>query len=177
MAAWGPSRSSRPDADVRRSSPFTKAGLYHYIESKENLLLAIMSYGMDLFEEQVLLQVVGIEDPVERLKACMAKNVTLVTRGWSKEITIILHEHATLTGAAGKQINARKKRYVRFLESSVQEAIDKGLVRPVNPTVAAYSFLGTVLWVYKWFLPEGKLSDEQVSDGMIDLFFKGLEVQ
>ncbi len=163
--------------EIAEACGLTKAGLYHYIESKENLLLAIMSYGMDLFEEQVLLQVVGIEDPVERLKACMAKNVTLVTRGWSKEITIILHEHATLTGAAGKQINARKKRYVRFLESSVQEAIDKGLVRPVNPTVAAYSFLGTVLWVYKWFLPEGKLSDEQISDGMIDLFFKGLEVQ
>lgn len=163
--------------EIAEACGLTKAGLYHYIESKENLLLAIMSYGMDLFEEQVLLQVVGIEDPVERLKACMAKNVTMVTRGWSKEITIILHEHATLTGAAGKQINARKKRYVRFLESSVQEAIDKGLVRPVNPTVAAYSFLGTVLWVYKWFLPEGKLSDEQISDGMIDLFFKGLEVQ
>ena len=161
--------------EIADACGLTKAGLYHYIESKENLLLAIMSYGMDLFEEQVLLQVVGIEDPVERLKACMAKNVTLVTRGWSKEITIILHEHATLTGAAGKQINARKKRYVRFLESSVQEAIDKGLVRPVNPTVAAYSFLGTVLWIYKWFLPEGKLSDEQVSDGMIDLFFQGLE--
>jgi hypothetical protein len=50
-------------------------------------------------------------------------------------------------------------------------------VRKVDPTVAAYSFLGTVLWVYKWFLPEGKLSDEQVADGMIDLFFKGLEVR
>ncbi len=163
--------------EIAEACGLTKAGLYHYIESKENLLLAIMSYGMDLFEEQVLLQVVGIEDPVERLKACMAKNVTLVTRGWSKEITIILHEHATLTGAAGKQINARKKRYVRFLESSVQEAIDRGLVRKVDPTVAAYAFLGTVLWVYKWFLPEGKLSDEQVADGMIDLFFKGLEVR
>jgi TetR/AcrR family transcriptional regulator, cholesterol catabolism regulator len=152
--------------EIAEACELTKAGLYHYIQSKENLLLEIMSYGMDLFE---------IEDPLERLKACMAKNITLVTRGWSKEITIILHEHATLHGPAARQINARKKRYVRFLESAFQEAIDQGLIREVNPTVAAFSFLGMVLWIYKWFQPDGQLSDAQVADGMIDLLFKGLE--
>jgi hypothetical protein len=42
----------------------------------------------------------AVADPVERLKACMEKNILLVTEGWSKEVTIILHEHGTLTGAA-----------------------------------------------------------------------------
>jgi AcrR family transcriptional regulator len=161
--------------EIAEACDLTKAGLYHYIQSKENLLLEIMSYGMDLFEEQVLSQVIEIADPLERLKACMAKNITLVTRGWSKEITIILHEHATLHGPAAKQINARKKRYVRFLESSFQEAADKGLIRPVNPKVAAFSFLGMVLWIYKWFQPDGQLTDDEVAAGMIDLLFKGLE--
>ena len=133
-----------------------------------------MAYGMDLFEEEVLSQVESIDDPLVRLKATMAKNITLVTRGWSKEITIILHEHATLHGPAGKRINARKKRYVRFLESSFQEAIDRGLIRPVNPKVAAFAFLGMVLWIYKWFRPDGALTDEQVAAGMIDLMFTGL---
>lgn len=160
--------------EIADACELTKAGLYHYIQSKENLLLEIMSYGMDLFEEQVLSQVIGIEDPLERLKACMAKNIRLVTRGWSKEITIILHEHATLHGPAGKQINARKKRYVRFLEESFQEAMDKGLIRKVNPKIAAFAFLGMVLWIYKWFQPDGQLTDDEVADGMIDLLFQGL---
>ena len=163
--------------EIAQACDLTKAGLYHHIQSKENLLLAIMDYGMDLFEEQVLSQVSSIPDPVLRLKACMARNIKLVTRGWSKEITIILHEHATLHGPAAAQINVRKKRYVRFLEESFQEAIDKGLIRPVNPKVAAFSFLGMVLWIYKWFQPDGKLSDEEVAEGMIDLLFTGLEPQ
>jgi AcrR family transcriptional regulator len=161
--------------EIAEACDLTKAGLYHYIQSKENLLLEIMSYGMDLFEEQVLSQVIEIEDPLERLKACMAKNIRLVTRGWSKEITIILHEHATLHGPAAKKINARKKRYVRFLEKSFQEASDKGLIRKVDPKVAAFSFLGMVLWIYKWWKPDGELTDDQVAEGMIDLLFKGLE--
>ena len=161
--------------DIADACSLTKAGLYHHIRSKEHLLLEIQNYGMDVFEEQVLSQVVAIADPVERLKACMEKNVLLVTQGWSKEVTIILHEHATLTGEARAQVNARKKRYVRFLESSFAEAVRAGRIRPVNPTVAAFSFLGMVLWIYKWFRPDGRISAHELAREMKDLLFGGLE--
>ena len=163
--------------DIADAAGLTKAGLYHHIRSKEHLLLEIMNYGMDLFEEQVLSPVLPISDPVERLKACMEKNILLVTHGWSKEITIILHEHATLTGEAREQINARKKRYVRFLESSFAEGIRDGRLRPVNPKIAAFAFLGMVLWIYKWFRADGGIRAEELAQEMKDLFFGGLEVQ
>ncbi|HWU86641.1 MAG TPA: TetR/AcrR family transcriptional regulator [Kofleriaceae bacterium] len=152
----------------------TKAGLYHHVKTKEALLFAIMQYGMDLFEELVLARVAGIADPLERLRATMARNVELVTQDSSKEVTIILHEHQTLTGAAQREINARKKQYVRFLESSFREAIERRQIRPVDPTLAAFSFLGVVLWTYKWYRANGRLSPTQLADGMIDLFFEGL---
>lgn len=162
--------------DIADACGLTKAGLYYYIRSKEDLLLEIQNYGMDIFEEQVLLPVLNIADPVERLKACMEKNIFLVTEGWSKEVTIILHEHETLTGAARQQINARKKRYVHFLESSFQEALREGRIRQVDPRVAAFSFLGMILWIYKWFRPDGKIAAGRLSLEMQDLFFGGLEV-
>jgi len=161
--------------DIADACGLTKAGLYYYIRSKEDLLLEIQNYGMDVFEERVLLPVLTIADPVERLKTCMEKNIHLVTEGWSKEVTIILHEHGTLTGAARAQINARKKRYVHFLESSFEEAMREGRIRRVEPRVAAFSFLGMVLWIYKWFRPEGKLKSDQIAREMQDLFFGGLE--
>jgi AcrR family transcriptional regulator len=163
--------------DIAEACGLTKAGLYHHIRSKEHLLLEIQNYGMDVFEEKVLSQVLPIADPVERLKACMEKNVLLVTQHWSKEVTIILHEHATLTGEARTQVNARKKRYVRFLETSFAEAIRDGRIRPVNPKVAAFSFLGMVLWIYKWFRPDGAIPGEQLAREMQDVFFGGLELK
>ncbi len=142
--------------DIADATGLTKAGLYHHIRSKESLLLEIQHSGMDVFEEKVLSE--------------------LVTEGWSKEVTIILHEHATLTGEARSQINARKKRYVRFLETSFAEAVRAGRIRPVNPKVAAFSFLGMVLWIYKWFRPDGPVSAEQLAREMQDILFGGLEV-
>jgi AcrR family transcriptional regulator len=162
--------------DIADACGLTKAGLYYYIRSKEGLLLEIQNYGMDIFEERVLLPVLSIADPVERLKACMEKNIHLVTEGWSKEVTIILHEHETLTGAARAQINARKKRYVHFLESSFEEAMREGRIRRVEPRVAAFAFLGQVLWIYKWFRPDGKIPADRLAREMRELFFGGLEI-
>jgi AcrR family transcriptional regulator len=159
--------------DIAEASGITKAGLYHHIATKEALLLAIMHYGMDLFEEMVLDRVKDIADPLERLRATMARNIELVTHE-SKEVTIILHEHQTLTGEAQKAINARKKKYVRFLEDSFREAMAKGRIRTVDPTIATFSLLGSVLWTYKWYRASGKLTPPQLTDGMIDLFFRGL---
>lgn len=153
----------------------TKAGLYHHIRSKEQLLVEIMHYGMDIFEEHVLSQVEPIEDPLERLRAAMTKHVLMVTRDRTKEITIILHEHATLTGEERERINARKKRYVRFLERAFSEAIATGHIRRVDPKVATFAFLGAVNWIYKWFQPDGHISDEELVRGMQDVFFGGLE--
>jgi AcrR family transcriptional regulator len=160
---------------IAEACGLTKAGLYHHIRSKEHLLLEIMNYGMDVFEEQVLSQVLPMADPVERLKTCMAKHVRLVTGGRDKEITIILHENDTLTGPAQAQINARKKRYIRFLESSFAEAVRDGRIRPINPKVAAFSFLGTVNWIYKWFRPDGQIPEDELNHQIQEFFFGGLE--
>ena len=160
--------------EIAAACRMTKAGLYHHVQNKEQLLFDIMSYGMDAFEQQVLDKVRDNPDPVERLRECMRLNIHLVTGGCSKEVIIILHEHATLTGEARAFIDSRKKAYVRFLEDSFSEAVRMGRIRTVQPTVAAFSFLGMVLWIYKWFQPDGRLTAEQVSHEMVELLFAGL---
>jgi AcrR family transcriptional regulator len=152
----------------------TKAGLYHHITTKESLLMAIMTYGMDLFEERVLTPANAVADPMERLKVTMARNLDLVTDETSKSVTIILHEDHSLTGDAQREINARKKKYVRFLEDAFKAAIERGQVREVDPTLAAFSMLGTMLWTYKWYRPGGAMNPEKLSAGMIDMFFRGV---
>jgi TetR/AcrR family transcriptional regulator, cholesterol catabolism regulator len=163
--------------DIAEACGLTKAGLYHHIRSKEHLLLEIMHYGMDVFEEHIMGPVAPIADPVERLKAYMAKNIEVMTQEWTQEIIIVVHEHNnTLTGDARVQVNARKKRYVRFLEDAFQEAMRTGQIRAVHPKVAAFSFLGMVLWTYKWYRPDGgALTPAELAREMQEVFFGGLE--
>jgi AcrR family transcriptional regulator len=161
--------------EIADTCGLTKAGIYHYVETKQALLVAIMHYGMDLFEEEILQQVTGIPDPVERLRATMARNIRLVES--SKEVAIILNEHQTLASAERRALNARKKQYVSFLEATFREAIERRQIRPVDPTVAAFSFLGVILWTPNWYRTGGRIPLPHLIDGMADLFFKGLLLQ
>src|SRR5207249_6468054 len=55
-------------SDIARALGMTKAGLYHYFESKEALLLEITNYGLDRVREEVILTVRAVRDPEKRLR-------------------------------------------------------------------------------------------------------------
>ncbi len=160
--------------DVSSAMGLTKAGVYHHIGSKEELLYAIMSYGMDLFEEKVLNRVRSIEDPLERLRQTLRGHVLLVTRDRPKQVTVILHESNALKGRYFQRINARKRRYVRFLQKTFREVAKRGGARAFDPSVAAFAMLGMINWIYQWHRPSGRLSDEQLADALTELLMHGI---
>jgi AcrR family transcriptional regulator len=160
--------------DVAAAMRMTKAGIYHHIESKEELLAAIMHYGMDLFEGQVLEQTRGIRDPLERLRRTLRGHLLLVLRDRPKEVTVILHEGGALPRALKARIDARKKRYIRFLEKTIAELVLRRVARRVDPTVVAYALLGMVNWTYQWYRRGGRLKDEALADQMTEFFLRGL---
>lgn len=161
-------------ADVAAAMDMTKAGIYHHISSKDELLFGIMSYGMDLFEERVLDRVEQIRDPLERLRATIRGHVLLVTRDRPKEVTVILNEPLSLREDYRAQIDKRKRRYVRFLNQTFRELARKGLTRDVDPRVATFALLGMINWIYQWYGPGGRLRDTEIAEAYIDLFLGGL---
>lgn len=161
-------------SDLADAMGMTKAGIYHHIASKEELLFGIVSYGMELFEEKVLEKVRQIPDPLERLVATIRGHVLLVTRDRPKEVTVILHESNVLEGEFRELINRRKRRYIRFLEETFEELVEAGLARPIDPRVATFALLGMINWIYQWYRPEGRLQDTELADGYIDLFLHGV---
>jgi len=160
--------------DISAALGLTKAGLYHHIRSKEELLYQIMSYGMDLFEQKVLNRVAAIDDPLDRIRATLRGHVLLVTRDRPKEITVILHESNALKGRYRDRIDARKKRYVKFLEKTFRELVRSGAARHIDPSVATFAMLGMINWIYQWYRPGGRLDENALAETLSDLFLGGV---
>ena len=161
-------------SDVAAAVDMTKAGIYHHIASKDELLFGIMSYGMDIFEERVLDRVENIRDPLERLRATIRGHLLLVTRDRTKEVTVVLNEAHALHGDYRTRINRRKRRYVRFLNETLRELQRKRLIREIEPRVATFALLGMINWTYHWYTANGRLRDTEVAEAYIDLFLGGL---
>lgn len=161
--------------DIASALDLSKAALYHHFESKDEILFQIMSFGMDIFEGQVLGAVKSIADPEERLKACIRLHVQVVLGGREREITVILHESHALAEDENKQINARKKAYIIYLENLIGEVQRRrGGNFAVQPRVAAFALLGMINWMYQWYRPEGRVSGEDIAKQYTALFLQGL---
>jgi AcrR family transcriptional regulator len=151
----------------------TKAGLYYYIESKEDLLYAIMNYAMERLETEVIEPSRAVADPKERLASIVTRHGRLLTEG-NKAITILTDEIEGLKPKHRKQILDRKRVYFDFLRGTLDELRRAGHLRDVNTTVATFCLFGTLLWLPRWFRPDGRLTSEQVIQAINDIVSGGL---
>src|SRR5262245_41843912 len=107
-------------SDIANALGITKAGLYHYIHGKTQLLFDIMQYGLDELEREVSAPAKKIADPEARLRFMIRTHARIVTRGHGA-VTILVDEARALTPAQNRVITRRKRAYLDFLRATLQE--------------------------------------------------------
>ena len=160
-------------SDVARALGMTKAGLYHYFESKEALLFEIMTYGLDRVRDEVVVPVRDIRDPEERLRQIIVRHACIATRSRGA-VTQLNDEIRALPPAARRQIEERMRLYIDLVRGTLVQLQNAGRLRDVDPTVAAFSLIGMILWLPRWFRQDGRLTQEQAAKEIAKLALGGL---
>jgi len=160
-------------SDIARALGMTKAGLYHYFESKEALLFEIVTYGLDRVRDEVLIPVRAVRDPEERLRQIVVRHASIVTRGRGA-VTQLNDEIRALPPAARRQLEERMRLYIDLVRDTIVELKAAGRLRDVDPTVAAFSLISMVVWLPRWFRQDGRLTQQQVAQEIAKMALGGL---
>ena len=159
--------------EVARALGMTKAGLYHYFPSKEALLFEIMTFGLDRVRDDVIVPVRGIRDPEERLRQIVLRHARIATRGRGA-IANLVDETRALPSGPRKKVEQRTRIYFDLVRDTLIELQTAGRLREIDPTVGAFSILGLVLWLPRWFREGGRLSTDQVAGDIASIALAGL---
>ncbi len=159
--------------DIADALGITKAGLYHYIRGKTELLYDIMKYGLDELDREVMVPARAIADPAERLRFVIATHAQIVTRG-DGAVTILVDEARALTAAQYRHVTKLKRAYVDFLRETMNELHEAGKLREVNTTVAAFSIIAAVNWLSRWYQSDGPLTANEIAEQITDVALHGL---
>jgi len=161
--------------DVAAALKLSKGGLYHHFQSKDEILFDLMEQAMDITQDRVIDPVRRlIGDPEQALRALIRLHIDLVSSLRDREITVLLHENHPLPPALRRRVNARKKEYVRFLESLIADVQRARKTRPsVSARAAAFALLGMINWIYQWYKPEGELRGEELARQFTEIIFSG----
>lgn len=160
--------------DVAAALKLSKGGLYHHFQSKDEILFHLMSHALDITQEQVIDRVRGVAEPEERLRMLIRLHIGVVLRERDREITVMLHENHPLPPSLRRQVNARKKDYVHFVENLIAEVQEQRRSKgSVSPRAAAFALMGMINWIYQWYRPEGSLQEEHLVRQYTEIFFAG----
>ena len=147
--------------DIAAAVGLTKAGLYYYIKGKQDLLFAIMGFAMDQLDEQVIEPARRVQDPQTRLETIVARHARLITQD-SSALTILVNELEGLLPDDRADIIGRQRDYVDFIADTLAALRDEGKVVGLDPTVGAFSLVGMILWISRWYRTDGRLDGDEV---------------
>jgi len=151
-----------------------KGGLYHYVNSKEDLLYHVIESphreALDLVHE---CKSMG-GDVVARLTALVRGQVLKLTKNyiyWH----IFLNDYESLNEKQKRQLVEERKTYQGYLRSLIEEGQAQGAFRAdLDPSLVSLAVLGMVNWASHWYRPDEKRSPEKIADEFVALVLRGL---
>jgi AcrR family transcriptional regulator len=160
-------------SDIADALRITKAGLYYYFESKQDLLFRIVTLGLDSVKNAVLDPAREITDPEERLKFIILNHSRLAAEG-NHAVIIISHEINSLTSTQREAVMKRRREYFEFVRQTLVELKGRGKLSDIDITTATFTLFGMILWLPRWYRPNGKLPVEKVCRDVCDMALGGL---
>jgi AcrR family transcriptional regulator len=151
-----------------------KGALYHYIGSKEGLLVAIHDRVMDEVMRGADRVAEAGGSPPDQL-AMLGGELLDVIHRYPDHVWVFLHEFPALTGERAEQFRDRRREYERRVEAVLRAGVESGEFRPLDPWLTARAWLGMHNYTYLWLKPGKGLSANDVAQPFAEIFTRGIE--
>ncbi|AZI43633.1 TetR/AcrR family transcriptional regulator [Deinococcus psychrotolerans] len=152
----------------------SKASLYHYVQSKEELLTLL--YTEVIAENTAIMQAVidlGLS-AAETLREVLVQRV-LYTITRQRLLRVFYEEELELPPTVSGPMRQERQHYEHTLLSVVQRGLDEGvLTSPVSAQMTANILLGAVNWTYRWYKAGGPLRAREFAEGVADTAMGGI---
>lgn len=160
--------------DVSKKLGITKAALYHYVKSKDEILSIIYNQTF----ENVFKDIGQISDmdlpPNEKLKYILRNHIKNIIIKDISMFSVFFSEENQLPEKDFRKIRKEGKKYTQIIEKIIEKGISEGIFRKADPKLQAYAMIGMCNWIYKWYKPlYSSYSPEDIADHFTDLLEMG----
>ncbi|BDG61349.1 TetR/AcrR family transcriptional regulator [Caldinitratiruptor microaerophilus] len=162
--------------DIADAVGLQKGSLYHYISSKEDLLVMIIQEALDQYIGRLAEIAASDLPPREKFAQAVRHHLMGIATNLG-HLTIFLREAYALTPEQQAIVKRETERYNRLVERIYQEGVEQGVFRPLDPPLVIRTVLGACNWFYRWYRPGGRMSLEEMADFFVDVLFNGIVVR
>jgi AcrR family transcriptional regulator len=159
--------------DLAEAIGLAAGGIYHYIGSKEQLLIRICDQLMDPLLDQAREVAASEADPEAQLRAIVRLWVAQVVEHRDHMRVFQQERHVIESGDQWRGVRSSRKQFERVVADVLDRVLADGRLRLSDRRLALSALLGMVNHTAQWFGPRGRLQVGQVADGYVDLLLLG----
>lgn len=154
----------------------SKSSLYHYFDSKEDLLIEIYD---DVLRHNVeaAQRIRDSELPTEqKLRLLLEERVEYVCKN-RRILQIFFEEEAELPKRSLSRVFEARAAYVGLMVGLIRAGTEEGVFKiTTSPTIVVNTVLGATNWIYKWYSPRGPQSPQELGRDITDLLLRSITV-
>ncbi|MDD7939800.1 TetR/AcrR family transcriptional regulator [Actinomycetospora lutea] len=152
-----------------------KPTLYHYVRTKQDLLVAVYEEVLD--ESLRSARTIVAEAPTTReaVRRLIVERVRY-TCEHRDLLTICFHEESALPSELAEPILERRREFERVVRDAVEAHLrETGRSLPMSVGTYVSTCLGAANWTYKWFDPAGPRSPRELGDDVASVLLGVLD--
>lgn len=158
--------------DLVEATGLAAGGLYHYIGSKERLLIRICDELLEPLLERAR-AIVGREAPAtDHLHALLRAWLAHVATHRHHMLVFAQERHAIEREPQWRDVRRQRDAFEKILDDVLARGEQDGTMAFADRRLTLLALLGMVNHTATWLRPRGRLSPEQIADGYCALLLK-----
>ena len=151
----------------------SKPTLYTYFPNKQLMLYQCHKLAMDLGDQALARAKKLPGSGLERILGFLDDYIRALTGELGH--FAVLTDYFALLPEHREEILARRDNFDHAFRKIVSEGVKDGSIRPCDPKLAVYCFMGTVNWLPVWFSPEGPSTGDEIAREFVKIFRNGFQ--
>ncbi len=158
--------------NIAEAMGMTKAGLYYYFESKEELLYQILDSYMDDLLAGIRNIHKQVSDPLCFIQECIRFQVTLYCKDKYRS-KLIIHDENCLSGKYYQALKEKQRIYLSYWREGLENYCRQEGLKTDNLSVDVHFLVGMCNWIYQWYSEKGEVSPDALAERVFNIFFYG----
>ncbi|KRP91365.1 hypothetical protein AOQ73_24710 [Bradyrhizobium pachyrhizi] len=159
-------------ADLADACKLSRGALYHYFDSKEAILFAILDAHIREMITDVEAAMAAKATTLEQFRAAIQAIVALNARS-SDEQRVILNDLSFLGETEQDAIKALERRLVDTVSDLLVKLDKEGKIVKRTKKIYSMMLFGILNFSHTWYDPKGGIDPTEFADMVVDLFLYG----
>lgn len=151
----------------------SKGTIYYYFKNKEELYLAIIQEGIDLFHEQLAKVAQSPGSPQDKIRKLIRGHFVFCEA--KKDLVFLFLKELGSTDFSREILANMLAKCLQVFRNVIEEGMAKKVFRPVNPEVITSALFGMLtISAFHYLSYSREIPLEPVSTALEDVFFNGI---